>query len=226
MSALKESLIIHPDVEIVPFEDLADDVQSSLDGSPGDVAVSRSGTRSVSRIIDAETAGLLLHFRTATRVPSAVVRYATSLGEEPSDVLRDALPVLGDLHAAGVLATERELEEPSHMTLAPGTVFLGFEVESCLQAFADSGVYRVRHGEGSAILKVGVADGVGVMDPGFVNEATRLGDLANVACVPELVDRGTADGYDWLLIEHRKGVSVARAANRFREDGEHELRPL
>ena len=100
---IADPMLLPPDVELTPVEELPDEIRAQLTYRQGDHAVTRPRARSASSIVDANTALLLGSFRTPTRIVDAVLGFASERQLDPRETLERSYPVLKDLLADGFL---------------------------------------------------------------------------------------------------------------------------
>ena len=68
---ITEPMVLPPDVELVPVDELSEEIRAQFDHHPGDHALTRPRSRAPSTIVDSNTARLLGTFRTPTRIVDA-----------------------------------------------------------------------------------------------------------------------------------------------------------
>ena len=79
-----EPMVLPSDVRLVPVAELSESLRSRVGGEQGDFAISRPGSRSASKLIDAGAAEFLEEFRTPTTVVDASIRYGSRTGRTRS----------------------------------------------------------------------------------------------------------------------------------------------
>lgn len=213
---LTDTLLLPPDVVLLPVAALPPAVRDTLECEEGDVALSRPRVRTPPKIVDAETAELLGEFRTATRITDAVIRYSRRRAQDPEAVLEEAYPLLARLAGARLLvepgSEEARPVEPLHL---PGGRVEGWEVVRVVQVLEDVDLYQARDGEGPVALKM--------LRPGRHPVSAMM--LAREGAVLRRLDGGVAprlraerevDGRPWLAMEWLPGVEVTTAAAELR----------
>ncbi len=221
MSSLTGRLVLNEDVLLIPVLDLPDESRSQIECRDDDVAISRLGGRSGSKIVDADTAALLNHFREPRSAVEAVILFARARSLEPDSVLESAFPMLRSMTEGGILVAADENGEGARRdaTWTTGTRVMGGVVLRTLQVLEDTEVHLVAGlSMPTSVLKV---ERTRPTTGGFVRERlireagllTHLGgDVA-----PRLYRHGEIDGRHYLELEFVAGIDVATAAAEWRE---------
>jgi hypothetical protein len=97
--SLDGSLVLPPDVHVIPVADLPAVIRDRLGG--GGYAVTHPHVRSMSTLIDDAFADLLREFRTPATVVEAVLRYSTRHALDAEIVLEDAFAARAAAFAKG-----------------------------------------------------------------------------------------------------------------------------
>ncbi|HJS47294.1 MAG TPA: hypothetical protein VJ773_04810, partial [Gemmatimonadales bacterium] len=180
---------------LIPVGDLAAHLRDGLAPAPGDHALSRPRTRTASRLVSRDVAGLLALFRTPTRVVDAVLQYSSAHGLDPRRTLDDAFPVLRDCFNARLLVNPGSPgAQRIEASLARGARLDRWEVVRPVQVLDDVELYQVRDEAG------GVA-AIKLLRPGWTaaaaatleREAGALRHLGGRAG-PALLGRGLHEG--------------------------------
>ena len=206
--------VLPGDVMLAPVASLPEKLRDQLAAEEGDFAVSRRGTRSASRIVDAEGAELLERFREPSTIVEAVIAHSSEHGTGPEATLEEAYPLLQRMIAAGVLvAAGTDGAEEFHAAAGAGDRLAGYEVVAAIQALEDTELHQVRTEDGSvAALKL-------------FKQSGRIGQLAwrEAAILRELdgppAPRLLATGDDHLLLEWVRGIPAPAAAEELRRSG-------
>lgn len=220
MSQLQGRLVLNDDVMLIPVSELADDVRAQAECSPNDVAVSRIGGRTGSKIVDAEAASLLEQFREPRSAVEAVILFARERSVEPDLVLESAYPMLRSMVDGGVLVqalADGDFKTPVTWLTAGNTV-LGSVVIRTLQVLEDSELYLLRHPSGRrSVLKL--ERPVPGADASLRERMEREGDFLHAldTIAPGLLGRGSINGRTYLEMEFVPGVDVATAAAEWRQ---------
>jgi len=210
------------DVVLVPVHELPEETRAKIDCGAEDVAVSRVGGRSGSKVIDPNAAGLLTRFREPHTVAEAVILFAREKALDPGDVLDKVYPLLKGMAEAGFLVpanAQRSAGGPGWRAgahLGPGVVV------RCLQQLDDTEVYLVRRPDGEhSVLKVQretPSVPAAVLQERLRREGAFLSHLAG-SPAPALRGNGAQEGKIYLELEHVAGVSADVAAGEWRERG-------
>ena len=224
--AITDSLLLPPDVLLVPVTELSEELRAQLRCDEGDYAVTRPRSRKPSRVVDAQAAALIGEFKSPRTIVEAVLRYSLAREVDPEETLEQAYPLLQGLVGSGFLVAEGDAGADSiHPTLAPGDEIAGFEVVECVQGLEDTELYQVRGVEGSgtnpalfAALKIERPASAGKTGL-FEREAAILEHLDGGG-TPRLLASGEIDGRRYLAIEWLAGVDAVTAAEELRRAGD------
>ncbi len=227
---IADLMLLPPDVELTPVEELPEELRAQFTYRQGDHAVTRPRARSTSSIVDADTALLLGSFRTPTRIVDAVLGFASERQLDPRETLERSYPVLKDLLADGFLVpADSPFAEPVDASLlARGAAVGRFRVVRPVQVMIDTQLYLGRDDEGRDVaLKVGRAGSES--SALFAHEARILRALDG--CVsPHLIELGEADGRTYLIVSWHPGTDAESAAAELRRlpptDGRERLLEL
>lgn len=150
--SLDGELVLPADVELFRIGALAPEVRARLDAEDDDWGITRARSRSGSRVIDKDSAGLLGQFRAPTRIVDAVLAFARARGLDPEQTLQQAYPVLVRLCRAGLLVPA-EHAHAIEGRLEVGGVVDGFRLVRCVHVLDDNEVFvgRDRAGRYAAI---------------------------------------------------------------------------
>ena len=222
---MTDPLVLPADMLLVPVKDLPQSVREKVRAEEGDYALTRTHSRTPSRIVDAAAADLLKEFRKPARIVEAVIRYSREKKTDPERILEEAFPLLERLARARLLVPpESEEARRIQPSLEPGAKFAGVEVLRCVQALEDTELFQVKTSEGPIaalkILRPNAGAGVARM---FNREAAILATLAG-SVGPALLRDDTDGGRRYLLIEWCSGVECATAAAELRRSGGAEAR--
>lgn len=211
------ALILPSDVLVVPVAELADGVRARLALAEGEYAVTRVGARTPSRIVDAQAAELLLEFRTARTIVDAVIRYSRARHADPERTLEEAFPLLERLvHARVLVSADSAASKPIEPNLKQGARVAGVEVRSVVQVLEDTEVYQAVDARGVTVaLKLTRPGTRRALDRRFAREAAVLRHLEG-RVTPALLDAGTFEESNYLLIEWCPGVPAGVAAAELR----------
>jgi serine/threonine-protein kinase len=218
MTRITDTLVLPPDVDLTPVTALSATVRSAIGASDSDWAVTRPGSRTPSRVIDADLADLLALFREGSTIAEAVADYAYVHDADAAEVLTAALPSLEAFIASHWLVRAGEPRSAAiRQTLAIGSDVDGLEVIDCRRVVEDSELYLARDGEGREWAVKLMPD-----EP----RARRL--IAREAAVlrhvggrpaPAVRSEGIHEGRPYLALEWIDGVGSHVRANELLEAG-------
>ena len=211
--AVLDPLVLPPDVVIAPVAQLPPELRDQIEHKTGDYSVTRPRARTMSSIVDGQTAALLDRFREPTTIVDAVIAFSRAEGLDPRETLDDAFAVLGGFVNEGLLvAADSDLAEPIATTLAPGDSVGGFEVVAPVHVVVDTEVYIAHGSDGSpAALKVARAGAGSSMHAALRHEAAVLQALDGRVS-PRLLELGVVDDRPFLATSWCMGVDVFQAA--------------
>lgn len=217
---ITDPLVLPADLVVIPVADLPEAIRRQAEAEEGDYALTRPRSRTPSRIIDAQAAELLKHFRKPATIVQAVIRYSQEKKTDPERTLEEAFPLLERLAAAHLLVPEHS--EEAHQiqpSLEVGAKFGGAEVLGCVQVLEDTELYQAKTSEGQmAALKVLRPNAGSQSSRMFDREAAILERLGG-SVSPKLLETGTEGERRYLLIEWCSGVDCSLAASELRESG-------
>lgn len=214
--AITERFVLQSDVVLTPVEELPADTRERLGADEGDYALSRPTSRAPVRVVDGDSADLLLRFRSPTRIVDAILDYSRDHRVGAETTLEEAFPMLQRLIDSQVLVAEAsDATAPSQPGLRVGDRFAGARVLAAVQVLEDTEVHLVRTDDGShAALKLfNTSDGAGLPWRMQREEAVLRHLDGRVA------PRVLAAGESYLLLEWRTGVPAEAAAAEARRGG-------
>ncbi|HKO53267.1 MAG TPA: lanthionine synthetase LanC family protein [Polyangiaceae bacterium] len=221
MTTISEQLLTLPeDVLLIPVHELAPGLRASFEHADDDVAVTRPGARTPSRLVGASGASLLREFRTPSRIIDAILRFSRGAGVDPEVALNDAFPLLDALVSSRTLvAADSEQARPIAATLSAGDSFEGFTVRRTLQVFEDCEVHQAEAADGTLIaLKLGRPGYPASLAHMMQREQAVLKHLGGQVA-PELLAAGEHDGRPFLALSWCPGEPITALANRLRSVG-------
>jgi len=217
---ITDTLILPPDVLLVPVKDLPESMRQQVKAEEGDYALTRPRSRTPSRIVDEHAAGLLKHFRKPLTIAQAVIHFSRETESDPEETLVAAYPLLERLaHSRLLVPADSEEAKQIQTSLQTGDTFAGSEIIRCVQSVEDSELYQARTTDGKiAALKILRANAAPAFSNMFDREADILERLKG-SVSPQLLQSGSEDGRRYLLIEWCTGFDCASAAAEIRRSG-------
>jgi eukaryotic-like serine/threonine-protein kinase len=218
-------MVLPADTLLVPVKDLPEAVRQQVQAEDGDYALTRPHSRTASRIVDADSAGLLKEFRKPVTIVQAVIRYSREKKTDPERMLEEAFPLLEHLaHARLLVPADSEEAQQIQPSLEAGAQFAAADVVRCLQSLEDTELYQVKTSGGqSAALKILRPNAGAEVARMFDREAAIL-KLLDGSVSPKLLLSGVEDGRRYLLIEWCSGIECSSAAAELRRSGSAEGR--
>jgi serine/threonine protein kinase len=220
-SVLRQPLRLPEDVLLTQVTDMPAEWRDQIGGEAGDIVISRPGARATSKRLDAHAAALLECFRTSRTIVQAVLAFSRAQDLNPERTLEEALPMLRQLIADGLLVPEGSQEaERIAPTLEPETFFADFQILRCIQLLDDSELYQARSGKGGFVaLKLARPGHEEALGPRLAREAAVLRQLDGIIN-PALVEVGKASGRSFLAVAWQPGVDAGTAAAEARAIGD------
>lgn len=216
---LLELFVLPTDVVVAPIADLSADLAGQIAHQPGDYYVTRPRTRTVSSIIDPDTARLITFFRTPMTIVDAVLACCSENNLDPRETLESAFDVVAALIDADMLVEAGSRSAaPVEATLTAGTLVDGVEVIEAIHLLGDTEVYRGRANGVNVSLKVAGAAATKQTVAAIRHEADVLAHLDG-RISPSLKGEGVFDGRPYVLTTWREGVDLYRAALELRTIG-------
>lgn len=220
-----EPMVLPSDVRLVPVAELSESLRSRVGGEEGDFAISRPGSRSASKLIDAGAAEFLEEFRTPTTVVDAAIRYGNRTGADPEQVLEDAFGLVMHLFRSRYLVKAGSADQSGITpTLAAGDHLAGTEVLRCVHVTEDTEVYQVRMTDGGGaaakVLRPGHQE---MMSRSLDHEASILRRLDGDPG-PRLLSAGTFQDRPYLLTQWCTGTDASVLAMHLRQQGDRKSR--
>lgn len=213
-------LVLPEDVEIVPVDQLSEELRRKLAASPGDYALSRASGRQGAKIISRELCDFLRQFREPCGIVNAVVSFARQTQVSAEDVLEEVFPILQSLVHSAFLISESDLQAAETSRAKARKTFGDFAIVRAVQMMDDTQVYSARGLDGQFVaLKLARSANQMAMRS-LEAEAEALTRLAG-RWVPVIVGRGTLEGHAYLATEWVAGVSIDRWADTLREREPH-----
>lgn len=212
-------LVLPEDARTIPVVELPPPLREQLGGDDGDVAVTRSGMRTASRVVDRDGAALIAEFRVPSTIVDAVVRFSAARGLDARQVLGDAFELLrACVNSKLLVVAGSEESRKIAASFSAGDKIGEFEVVRCMQVLEDTELYEARRGEETAAIKLGRAARAAVMRAALEREAAVIDMIEGTAGAPRVLARGVADGKPYLVLSWRAGVAVTAAADGLRWD--------
>ena len=215
---ITEPFVLKQDVLLIPCAELSDDVRSRISFEEGDFTLSVRHGRSLSQVIDRDTAALLQLFRQPRTIVDAVIENSRALDKDPEERLDEMLPHLGTFVQNRVLVqagTDDEKEiRPQYDS---GAMIGAWKIVRCASLIEDSEIYQLRNGSEVAALKI-ARHKKSNLKTLFENEVEILRHLEGSGIAPRLLESGVHDERPYLIAEWIAGVDAGVAAAQRRHD--------
>lgn len=192
-------------------------MRSRVEHEPGDHCVTRPRTRTVSSVVDAQTAALLTHFRTPTTILDAVIAFSSAAIVDPQDTLDAAFGALATLLEEGLLVpATSKLAQPIAPSLPTGALVDGVEVLALAHLLDDTEVYRGRTSDGTAVALKIVGTAAGRHAIAAIHHEGEVLKLLDGRVNPRLMLTGFLGERPFLVTAWHLGVDLYQAANDLR----------
>ncbi|MFO7632223.1 MAG: lanthionine synthetase LanC family protein [Caldilinea sp.] len=218
MTSMTETLVIPPDVRLVPVLDLPEYVRNQLDWTEGDFAVTRSRSRTTSRVINGDFARLLDEFRQERTIVEAVLRYSVKEATDPQQILAHAFPLLQQFVGHGLLVPPALVAQSIDRPLVRGEQVDGLTIIRRVRTLQDTEIYQARSADNRFVaLKIKQPQASRRIDFLLAHEAKVLRALAGNGA-PRLLGQGEWEDRPYLAIEWIQGIDVVRHAQEVRDN--------
>jgi serine/threonine-protein kinase len=167
------------------------------------------------KLVNAETAALIDHFRKPCTIARAVARLSRGTRQDENRILEEVLPVLLSLVSDGLLAEAgSEAALSIQATFHPGDLFGEWSIVSVTQLVDDVEVYQVRNHRGSfGALKIGMS--CDQRSRNAIEHESRILTSLPDGIAPRLLESGTRDGRAFTLTQWFHGVPADVAFAEF-----------
>ena len=215
-----ELLVLPADVVVAPIADLSAELKEQFAHQPGDYYVTRPRTRTVSSVINADTARLIGFFRTPMTIVDAVIACSSENNLDPRETLDSAFETLAALIESEMLVDAgSKMAAPVEATLAPGSLVDGVEIIETVHVLGDTEVYRARTAAGANVsLKIAGVAATKRAASAIRHEAAVIAGLDGQVN-PPLEGAGEFDGRSFVVTTWREGVDLYSAALELRNLG-------
>lgn len=215
MSHPSKKFVLPKNLLIVPRARLPRQVSEGIASCDGDTAITLSGTRWPSKLVDSQFARLLEQFRTPRTIAQGILAFSIAEQLSPHEVLSSALPSLEEMLASGFLVCDHEIavQEGNDQGFLPGESIGRYIVDRAIQVLNDSEVYRVTNSEGEYFaLKLYKHHGSKGRIPQEVEVLRKLVGPYH----PVVASTGNHAKGVYVVMEWIDGISIDRAAERYR----------
>lgn len=222
--ALTDTFVLPDGIMLQPVSELTEDLRRQIGATDGDFALSRPHSRAHSKVLDAETAALILQFEKPSTIAQAVARFSRGKAVSAERLLEEALPLLQSLIAEQLLVGVDSIESQGlQHSLGDEDSVDGWAVVRCIQALDDTEVYQTRGPAGQlSALKIG-RSGVDSAGRSIAREARILSRLDS-AVTARFFATGEWKGRPYLLTEWCAGADAQTASAELRQRGDSESR--
>lgn len=217
---VSDRLTLPDGLVLSPIAELSAAVRARLKYEPGDFSVTRSRSRTSSKVIDADTAALLKTFQPPRTIVEAVLEHSRLTGADPRRTLRDSFPAIQRFLDSHLLVKEgSEKADVVKTSLQIGEKFDAYVILANIQTLEDTELYRAKAPDGSEVaVKILRPRCSARLRERLRSEAMILTRLAGIA-VPALVFRAEEAERPYLVLRWIDGVDAAAAAAKLRGEG-------
>ena len=207
-------LCLPPDVLLTPVAELPATTREKLRFEEGDFALTRSRSRTPSRIVDARGAEFIREFSQPTTFVKAVIKFSRARGVSAEETFDEAFPLFERLVAGGFLVTEADIDEPD-APLRIGDTVGRWLITATINVMNDIEVHQARCNGRFAALKVERSGAKGSAARMREREARILRALGGTIA-PALLEQAGGER-SFLAIEWCPGVDAAAYASDLRK---------
>jgi eukaryotic-like serine/threonine-protein kinase len=189
-----------------------------------DVVVSRRNSRAYAKLLDAQAASLIGHFRTPQTIAQAVARFSREARVDAETQLEAALPMLHSLIQASFLVPfdSRGLP-PSKPLLSIADTVGDWAVHRCVQTMEDTEIYQVHRGRGElGALKI-CRNNRSAAGRAVEHEACVLPHI-DVGIAPRLLSFGRWKSRPYIITEWMPGTDAGKVCQRLRNAADEHSR--
>jgi len=227
MDLLAGSLMLSPDVVLIPVSDLPDSLAGRLDCGKRDYAVTHLRARTPSRIVDARAAAFLKRFLKPITILQAITAHSAASRQDPERLLEEAFPMIEMLIESSVLiAVDSRRPEPIQPSFETDHRIAGFRVLRCIHLLDDVEVYQASHPRHPiAALKIARPGRQTAMSSALRREELILRHLRG-RVAPRLLEAGVWRSRPYFVSQWCPGqpISAVAAEQRLKQDeAAHEL---
>jgi serine/threonine protein kinase len=222
--AITDPFVLPPGTALQPASELPEQLRRDVGMRDGDYALSRSNSRTYSKVIDAEAAMLVSEFEKPSTIAQAVARLSKRRRMNPEQLLEDAFPLLRTLMDSGLLVPSNS-EEAARIgaSLSARDDVDGWTVVRCVQTLEDTEIYQVRDPNGRfGAIKIGRSN-VESAWRHIRRESIILSELDAIV-TPTLIRRGEWNSRPYLLTEWLPGTEAQFVCAELRQSDDAESR--
>ncbi len=213
--------VIPSDLTFIPLASLGTEEARKLDGSEGDILLTRRHGRAGSKVVGDDAAELLRLFLEPKTIVQAIIDYTTARKLDSETTLEDAFPLLHFLiESKFLLPAEVGDQHDGRPRLEAGSDIDGWTVERAINVLDDTEIYRVRRASGEpGALKI-MRDGTDDATRTLLSREARILEFLDGRVGPRLLSTGRVEDRDFLLLNWHDGLVVANLAARIRAAGQ------
>lgn len=217
---VSDRFVLPEGLVLSPIAELPAAVRARLEHEPGDFSVTRSKSRTSSKVIDADTAALLKAFQSPRTIVEAVLEHSRLTGADPRRTLRDSFPAIQRFLGSHLLVKEgSEKADAVTTSMQIGEKFDGYEILASIQTLEDTELYRAKAPGGSEVaIKILRPRCSARVRERLSSEAAILTRLAGTI-VPGLIHCAIEAERPYLVLAWIDGADAAAAAAKLRGEG-------
>jgi serine/threonine protein kinase len=219
----EDSWCLPADCVLLPVSRLRPTVRAALNVDDGHFVLTRPNGRARAMVLDADAAAFVDLLREPTTIVGAVRTFAARRDRAAAPLIDELYPLLNRLRSAGLLVRP-EAAAPIGFRLQPGEWIGDWQITAGVQTLDECEVYETRHADGRcAAVKLARHGEDRAIRGTLAHEAQVLGRLADLRCVPDVLDQAEADGRPFLALQWREGIDALAAAGKLRDRPEQLL---
>jgi serine/threonine protein kinase len=209
-------LCLPRDVMLTPVGELPAATREKLRSEDGDFALTRSRSRTPSRIIDARFAEFIREFSQPTTFVKAVIRFSRARGVSAEETFEEAFPLFERLVAGGFLVAEADIEGPD-APLRIGDTLGRWLITATINVMNDIEVHQARCDGLFAALKVERSGPKASAAARMREREARILRALEGTVAPVLLEQTGDSERSFLAIEWCPGVDAATYAADLRK---------
>jgi eukaryotic-like serine/threonine-protein kinase len=222
MDNILEKIRLAEGVELIPVKEINDlpqlkDIEFDID----DFVLNKPKSRHRSKLVTKDMATLLKQFEKPTTIVDAILSYATSIEQDPTQLLEDAYPFIMDLVKQELLVFNWD-SRPVNI-FKPGDEFEGYTIIRNIQKIEDTEVFEAFSETAeckNTIIKIGIEKTKEKrLQINFENEALILRHLSNTIN-PKLISQGQHEEHPYLMIEKIENTPILDHTKRLQRKSE------
>ncbi len=216
--SLDDLYIIKQDFQVIPVDELGEEVRKRFSYNEGDFAISNPFSRLSSKIIDNNAGILLNEFSTPKSLVEGIASFSVKKNLDAQSILQSSYSFLQQLKTAGILVPANS---PGSNKIASqfteGEEFRGYRITKLICIVEDTEIYKVSQNETDFALKISREPSNATLNHRFQNEINILSGITSDH-VPKIIDKGYFNNSPYIIMEWVEGEHASIAAAKIRNN--------